>query len=223
MSSLSRQQILTVLNNSKLELGNIQFSDEMIGCFQEFCALLEKWNDKINLTSEKNALVILEKHIFDSLQYLRWLDSSHKTLDIGSGAGFPGIPAKIICPDLDLTLMESQRKRCNFLREVVRSLELDGVEVVEGRAESFSSRETYSGRFDRVLFRGFSSLNTCLAIGLPFLKEKGQMILKKSPDEMRDVEPDPGIVQNSRIIELKEVKSFEGQNSLMIVIEKCST
>jgi 16S rRNA (guanine527-N7)-methyltransferase len=221
MSSISKQQILVILENPRLELAEIQFSDEMINRFQEFCSILQKWNDKINLTSEKNLLSIFEKHVFDSLQYLRWLDPSHKTLDIGSGGGFPGIPIKIIHPDLDMTLIESQRKRCNFLREVIRSLELKGIDVMEGRAENFSSEETLSGKFDRVVFRGFSSLDNCLAVGLPFLKEEGRIVLKKSLEEMPDSVHEPAL--NSRIVELKEVQGFEGQSSLMMVIEKCST
>jgi 16S rRNA (guanine527-N7)-methyltransferase len=221
MNSLSRQKILTVLNNDKLELESIQFSDEMIDRFQDFCSLLQKWNQKINLTSEKSALSIFEKHVFDSLQYLRWLDATHKTLDIGSGAGFPGIPIKIIHPDLNLTLIESQRKRCSFLREAIRSLKLNGADVAEGRVESFFDQETFSGRFDRVLFRGFSSLGTCLAVGLPFLKEGGQIILKKSPDEMPDSTHE--ILPNARIVESKEIEGYEAQSSMMMVIEKCST
>lgn len=221
MSLLSRQQILTILDNPKLELSGFQFSEEMIGRFQEFCSILQKWNSKINLTSEKKALSILEKHVFDSLQYLRWLDSSHKTLDIGSGGGFPGIPVKIIHPDLDLILLESQRKRCNFLREVIRSLKLEKIDVAEGRAESFLSQEAFSEEFDRVLFRGFSSYGSCLAIGLPFLKSNGKIILKKGPDEI----PGPAgqTFKNARVVESKEVAGFEGQSSLMVVIGKCST
>jgi 16S rRNA (guanine527-N7)-methyltransferase len=221
MSSLTRQNILTVLNNEKLELRSIQFSDAMIDRFQEFCSLLQKWNEKINLTSEKDALTIFEKHVFDSLQYLRWLDATHKTLDIGSGAGFPGIPAKIAHPDFDLTLIESQRKRCSFLRETIRTLELNGAEVVEGRVESFFDQQTFLGRFDRVLFRGFSSLDTCLAVGLPFLKEGGLIILKKSPEEMPDSSHE--ILPNARIVESKKVEGLEGQSSMMMVVEKCST
>jgi 16S rRNA (guanine527-N7)-methyltransferase len=221
MYSLSRQKILTVLSNEKLELGSIQFSDEMIDRFQEFCFLLQKWNEKINLTSEKDALSIFEKHVFDSLQYLRWLDATHKTLDIGSGAGFPGIPAKIIHPDLNLTLIESQRKRCSFLREAIRSLKLNGADVAEGRVESFFDQETFSGRFDRVLFRGFSSLDTCLAVGMPFLKEGGQIILKKSPEERPDSSHE--ILSNAQIIESKVVEGLKEQSSMMMVIEKCST
>jgi 16S rRNA (guanine527-N7)-methyltransferase len=221
MSLLSKPEILSVLNDSRLELKEDQISDEIIERFQEFCAILHKWNDKINLTSEKTALSILEKHIFDSLQYLRWIDSSCKTLDIGSGAGFPGIPIKIIHSKLDLTLMDSQRKRCNFLREAIRSLGLEGIEVLEGRAEDFASRKDLSAKFDRVCFRGFSSLSTCIATGLPFLKPGGRILLKKSPDEMPDSTHE--IHPNACIIGSKEVDGFRGQNSLMMVVEKRST
>jgi len=221
MSRLNKQQILEILEHPKLELSGFRFSDEMINRFQDFCSLLEKWNEKINLTSEKNTLSILEKHVFDSLQYLRWLDPSQKTLDIGSGGGFPGIPIKIIHPGLDLTLLESQRKRCNFLRETIRSLKLEKIEVVEGRAEKISGQASFSGGFDRVLFRGFSSFETCLAIGLPFLKNNGIILLKKGHDEIPDAVQKT--LKYARIIESKEVEGFEGQRSLMIVIEKCST
>jgi 16S rRNA (guanine527-N7)-methyltransferase len=221
MSLISKQQIQKILEDSRLELSGVHFSEGTINRFQEFCSILQKWNEKINLISEKTSLSILEKHVFDSLQYLRWLGPSHKTLDIGSGAGFPGIPIKIIYPDMDVALIESQRKRCNFLREVIRSLGLDKIEVMEGRAEDFSSEEAFSSKFDRVTFRGFSSLDNCLAVGLPFLKEKGRMILKKGPEEMPDSDHVPSLT--SRIIESKEVEGFEGQNSLMMVVEKCST
>lgn len=221
MNRLSRQQILSVLENPRLEIAITQFSDEVIDRFQEFCSILQKWNDKINLISEKNPFSILAKHIFDSLQYLRWLDLSHRTLDIGSGAGFPGIPIKIIHPDLRITLIESQRKRCNFLREVVRTLNLEKIDVMEGRAEQLSAQDAFSEQFDRVILRGFSSFDDCLTVGLPFLKIGGRVILKKSPEEMP--ESDLSAYPNARIIETKSVEGFEGQSSLMMVIEKCST
>lgn len=221
MSSPSKPQIVSILEDSRLELSNLQITDQMIDRFQEFCAILCKWNEKINLISEQDGLSILEKHIFDSLQYLRWLDSSPKSIDIGSGAGFPGIPVKIVYPLMDFTLMDSQRKCCNFLREVIRALNLEGIEVFDGRAEEFSGQKSFSGKFDRVLFRGFSSLSNCLTIGLPFLKPGGQILLKKSPEEMPDSTRD--ILQNSSIIESKEVEGFRGGSSMMMVIEKCST
>jgi 16S rRNA (guanine527-N7)-methyltransferase len=221
MSLLTNQHVLAILNSSKLDLSDVQISDEMIDRFLEFCSILQKWNYKINLTSEKDALSIFERHVFDSLQYLRWLDPCHKTLDIGSGAGFPGIPIKIIHPDLELTLLDSQRKRCSFLRETIRTLNLKRVEVAEGRVESFFNQETFSEKFDRVCFRGYSSFDNCLTVGLPFLKPGGKIILKKGHNELPDTAGDNS--QNTRVIASEEVEGFEGQVSLMMVIEKCST
>ncbi len=221
MSLVPKQKILEILNDSRLELTGFHFSDEMIRQFQEFCALLLKWNDKINLVSEEDAASIMEKHVYDSLQYLRWLDSCCRTLDIGSGAGFPGVPIKILQPDLELTAMDSQRKRCNFLREVIRRLGLKKISVLDRRAEDFASPSGLEGQFDRVLFRGFGSLAACLAIGAPFLKPEGRIILMKNPNEIA------GFPENSppkvRISETRSVSGFYGRDSLMMVIEKCST
>ena len=87
MNSIANQKILDILNDPRLDLSGFQFSEQTIGRFQRFLEVLDKWNGKINLVSEKDASLILKKHVFDSLQYLRWLEPSHKTLDIGSGAG----------------------------------------------------------------------------------------------------------------------------------------
>ena len=95
MSLLPKQKILAVLNQSRLELSGVQYSDEMINRFQDFCAILQKWNDKINLTSEKDALSILEKHVFDSLQYLRWLEPYHKHSILEVAPGFLVFPSRL--------------------------------------------------------------------------------------------------------------------------------
>lgn len=221
MSPLSSQKILEVLSDPRLEINEIQFSDEMIERFHKFFTIFQKWNSKINLTSEKDAELILEKHVFDSLHYLRWIDPSHKILDIGSGAGFPGIPIKIIHPELELALLESQRKRCNFLRELVRGLDFAGVDVLEGRAESFAGQAELAGSFDRVLFRGFASLKHCLSVGLPFLKEGGQIILMKSPGEL----PEAGTeaLQGARMLKTQLIEKYDEKRSMMMIVEKCST
>ncbi len=221
MSSISSQKILEILNDPRLELSGFQFSEEVIRRNQRFLEVLYKWNGKINLVSEKDAFRILEKHVFDSLQYLRWLGPSHKTLDIGSGAGFPGVAVKMIHPDIDMTLLESQRKRCNFLREAVRELGLEKISVLEGRAEHFSSQDIFQGQFDRVLLRGFGSLATCLAIGSPYLKSGGKMILMKGPGEIEDFPKDNP--HGAVMVDTRTVAGFDGKDSLMMVIEKCST
>ena len=221
MSSISSQKILEILNDPRLELSGFQFSEEVIRRNQRFLEVLYKWNGKINLVSEKDAFRILEKHVFDSLQYLRWLGPSHKTLDIGSGAGFPGVAVKMIHPDIDMTLLESQRKRCNFLREAVRELGLEKISVLEGRAEHFSSQDIFQGQFDRVLLRGFGSLATCLAIGSPYLKSGGKMILMKGPGEIEDFPKDNP--HGAVMVDTRTVAVFDGKDSLMMVIENCST
>ncbi len=221
MSLISSQKILEILNDPRLELSGFQFSEEMIRRNQRFLEVLHKWNRKINLVSEKNVSLILEKHVFDSLQYLRWLGPSHKTIDIGSGGGFPGLPVKMFLPDMDMTLLDSQRKRCNFLREVVRELGFEKISVLEGRAEQFSGKETFKERFERVLLRGFGSLATCLAVGSPYLKAGGRMILMKSPEEIEDFPKNNP--HGALMVDTRTVAGFDGKNSLMMVIEKCST
>ena len=105
--------IREILEDSRLDIPPVnQF---IISQFKVYLDLLVKWNQKINLTSEKAPKEILERHIFDSLQYARVLFLKDEIADIGSGAGFPGMPLKIIYPDLKITLIESQRKRCSFL------------------------------------------------------------------------------------------------------------
>ncbi len=221
MNSISSHKILEILNDSQLDLSGLQFAEETIGRFQKFLEVLDKWNRKINLVSEKNISLILEKHVFDSLQYLRWLKPSQKILDIGSGAGFPGLPVKIILPDMDMTLLDSQRKRCNFLREVVRELSFDKISVMEGRAEQISSQKDFKEQFQRVLLRGFGPLATCLTIGLPYLKAGGQMILMKKPGEVEDFPTNSP--HRVRLVDTRTVSGFDGKDSLMMVIEKCST
>ncbi len=220
MSLISSQKILEILNDSRLELSGFQLSEEMIGRIQKFLEVLDKWNGKINLVSEKDVSRILEKHVFDSLQYLRWLEPSHKTLDIGSGAGFPGLAVKMILPDIDMTLLDSQRKRCNFLREVVRDLGFEKISILEGRAEHFSSQDIFQGKFEGVLFRGFGSLATCLAIGSPYLKSGGRMILMKGPGEIENFPKDNP--HGALMVDTRTVAGFDGKDSLMMVIEKCS-
>jgi 16S rRNA (guanine527-N7)-methyltransferase len=221
MSVLTPEQIAGVLNHPNLDLSSFQLGDEVLHSFSDYCSLLVKWNSRINLTSEKQALPILRKHVFDSLHYLRWVSPSHRALDIGSGGGFPGIPVGILLPQIELSLLDSQRKRCNFLRDAIRKLALKNVQVLEGRAEDYFHREECSEKYDRVLFRGFGSLELCLQIGLPFLSKGGRIILQKDPQEIPQTKANlpPGI----RLLKTEEVQGFDGHVSIMMLIEKCST
>ena len=185
----------------------------IISQFKAYLELLVKWNKKINLTSDKAAKEILERHIFDSLQYARALSPKGEIADIGSGAGFPGIPLKIIYPDLKVTLIESQRKRCNFLEAVILKLDLEGIRVVNERAEKVLP----AGLVESVIFRAVSDVNNCLKLAAPFLEIGGEIILKKNIEE-KDLEntiPD-GFLLQQKII----VLGYNNKKSSLLIFEK---
>ena len=205
-----------ILQNPKLGLG-IETSLAM-SRIQQYLQLFPKWNQKINLTAEKDPEEILKKHVFDSLQYSRAIEPGFRVMDIGSGAGFPGIPLKIIFPQLQLVLVESQRKRCSFLETVVRDLEMEQVKVFNARAEDISG--TQAGQFDVVVFRAVSGVQECLNLSERFLPSGGRVVLKKNPGENLKQ-----AASNPRFLLQKEVSitSYHGVVSSLLVFEKCST
>ena len=207
--------ILQILRDPKLALDS-ELSTLVESRIQLYLDLLVKWNHKINLTAEKDPDSILKRHLFDSLQYCRAFKPSFRLMDIGSGAGFPGIPLKIIFPEMPLVLVESQRKRCSFMKTVVRELELDKTEVIHARAEDLPAiRE---GQFDAVIFRAVSSLNQCLKLGEWFVAPGGRLIVKKPSDERS--------IQQESTLSLKDdisITSFQGLTSSLLIYEKCFT
>jgi 16S rRNA (guanine527-N7)-methyltransferase len=177
--------------------------------------LLVKWNGKINLTSEKTPSEILHRHIFDSLQYARVISPKDNIMDIGSGAGFPGVPLKIVYPSLALTLVESQRKRCSFLEAVVFNLAFQNSRVVNERAEKISPKP----RVGVVILRAVSDIKTCLDLAVPFLVKGGKVVLKKGPEKNNAVMPHDDFF----LIDEVEVIGYNGKKSSLLVFEKCST
>jgi 16S rRNA (guanine527-N7)-methyltransferase len=207
--------ILQILRDPKLAL-DIGLSSLVESRIQLYLDLLVKWNQKINLTAEKDPERILKRHVFDSLQYCRAIKPSFRLMDIGSGAGFPGIPLKIIFPEMPLVLVESQRKRCSFMETVVRELELVKTEVIHVRAEDIPAiRE---GKFDAVIFRAVSSLNQCLKLGERFVVPGGKLIVKKPPEDSPN--------RQEFSLSLKDdifITSYQGLVSRLLIYEKCFT
>ncbi len=140
--------------------------------FELFIGLLQEWSLKTNITSIKNRDDILIKHIIDSLAVVKHIDISGKIVDIGSGAGFPGIPIKIIKPSLQVTLVESKRKKANFLRHAIRKLGLQNIDVYNGRAEVFEKKLF----FDYAISRAFSNITNYCNIASPLVKKDGFII-----------------------------------------------
>ena len=205
-----------ILKDPRLSLKTDSPSELIASQLVSYLDLLVKWNGKINLTSEKTPSEILHRHIFDSLQYARVISPNDNIMDIGSGAGFPGVPLKIVYPSLALTLVESQRKRCSFLEAVVFNLALQNSRVVNERAEKISPKP----RVGVVILRAVSDIKTCLDLAVPFLIKGGKVVLKKGR-EKNNVAVMPH--DDFFLIDEVEVIGYNGKKSSLLVFEKCST
>jgi 16S rRNA (guanine527-N7)-methyltransferase len=166
----------------------INLDGKAIRAFDLYLKELIKWNQKINLTAIQSEKGIVLKHFLDSLSIAPYLPKNSSVLDIGSGAGFPGIPLKIVQPTLEMTLIDSVRKKVDFQRHIIRRLGLRAVEAIHGRVQDKGILQRLARRFDIVLSRAFSDLQTFLALSFPFLIEGGTVIAMKSEvddEEMR--------------------------------------
>ena len=168
-------------NNNIVEKANligIEISQEQAEQLYEYMELLLEWNEKMNLTAITEPEEVILKHFIDSLTIIPYLKEADTVLDIGTGAGFPGIPLKILEENKKFTLLDSLNKRIIFLQTVINELELKNIQAIHGRAEEFISkgRETY----DIVTSRAVAKLNVLLEYMLPFVKESGRCICMKS-------------------------------------------
>ena len=145
----------------------------------------KRWSLKINLTAETDELSVINKHIYESLQYTRAILPYGSLVDIGSGSGFPAIPIKVMFPKLDVILIESQRKRANFLKAAIRSMELSAIQCVHGRIEDFPE---FLGKYDFVTLRHVLEPNLSLELGSGLLNEDGSLLLQTSFDKTFQVD-----------------------------------
>jgi len=167
----------------------IDLDEKTIKSFELYLKELIKWNQKINLTAIRSENGIVLKHFIDSFSVYPYLYEDSSVLDIGSGAGFPGIPLKIVQPALEMTLIDSVRKKVDFQRHTIRILGLKAIEAIHGRAQDREILQNLGARFDIILSRAFSDLRTFLMLSFPFLKEKGMAIAMKGAMDYKEIEP----------------------------------
>ncbi len=182
-------------------------------------AELKKWNKAYNLTSIRTDRGIIIKHILDSLLYLNALpEGALNIADLGSGAGFPGIPIKIMRPDLEVSLVEPSRKKASFLRNIIRLLGLTGANVLQMRAEDIS--EDIKKTFDVVVSRATFSITDFIKAACPYLRSDCMLLISKGPnflDEFRSEDSVKELIKEVRRAELP----YEGGSRNLIIIE-CS-
>ncbi len=184
----------------------IHLEEKDLKAFTLYLRELLKWNQKINLTAIRTEKEIVLKHFLDSLSVIPFLPNISSLFDIGSGAGFPGIPLKIIRPELKVTLIDSVRKKVDFQRHIIHLLELKGIEAIHGRVQDQQILQRFGGSFDGVIARAFSDLHTLLALSFPFLKERGALIAMKG--KVSDQEIQLLTQSNAISYQLKKTVSF---------------
>jgi len=169
----------------------VQLNDSLVEKFNIYMELLKEWNGKMNLTSIEDDKDIIVKHFIDSFSILPYLKGdSIKLVDVGTGAGFPGIPIKIVRPDIKLTLVDSLDKRVKYLNAVISALNLKDVTCIHSRAEDIGVNPLYREKFDFVTARAVASMKVLLEYCVPLVKVNGKFIAMKgsNPESLLDFE-----------------------------------
>lgn len=198
--------LVKILKEGSLEYG-IELSDAQADKFINYAEVLKDWNTRINLTAIEEDKDIIIKHFIDSLSIAPYIKKvGLSVIDVGTGAGFPGIPLKIAIDNLKVTLLDSLDKRIKFLNEVISTAQLNDITAVHGRAEDFGTNPSYREKFDISTARAVAALPVLLEYCLPFVKIGGTFIAMKGNniEELKDSKKALSIL-GGEIDEVKEI------------------
>ena len=174
--------------NDKCQKIHIKLREEQIKKFYTYMNLLLEWNEKMNLTAITEPNEVILKHFIDSLTISKYIEDDSTVIDMGTGAGFPGIPLKIVREDINITLVDSLNKRIKFLDEVIDKLDLQNIETVHARAEEFGKNVKYREKFDYATSRAVANLSTLAEYLIPLVKIKGKVISMKGSTVDEEIE-----------------------------------
>ena len=226
-----RKDELMEYDLKKFEAGlralNLILSEDQVKQFMTYYEMLIEKNKVMNLTAITEYEEVIEKHFLDSLSlclYFR-LDKCLSVLDLGTGAGFPGIPLRIAFPNLDLVLVDSLHKRIKFLEDVVEHLQLERIELVHARAEELGRNMQYREQFDLCLSRAVANLSTLSEYCLPFVREGGRFISYKYgeiEDEVREAKRAVFLL-GGKITDVYKFDLYEQKRSFVIIQKEKKT
>ena len=196
---------------------NISLNTEQLAQFDLYASLLVEWNERFNLTAITEREDIFVKHFYDSLLLQKTFTDNDTLCDIGSGAGFPGIPLKIVYPQLKVSLMEPTGKRCTFLNEVITQLKLTDIEVLNCRAEDYREK-----KFTYTTARAVSRLNILTELCLPLTEVNGHFIAMKGSQGHEELKEASNAIRKlgGCVKEVKEIMLPDQQERILINIEK---
>lgn len=186
-----------------IKKNNIEEIDEnSISKLYEYMKNVLEWNEKINVTAIKNEKDFIYKHYIDSLLINKYIKENSKVIDIGTGGGFPGIPVKIVNDSISITLIDSVNKKLNVIRESIKNLHINNVEIIHTRAEDLYKKKEYFEQYDVATTRAVSNFKNIATYMLPFLKKGGIAICMKGPNYKEELDD-----------AINEIKKYEGEVS----------
>ncbi len=179
---MSKEDLLEDLKEKSKKIG-INLKQIDLEKFYDYMNLLLEWNEKINLTAITEPKEIILKHFIDSLSIEKYIKDGNKLIDVGTGAGFPGIPLNIARNDIKITLLDSLNKRVVFLEDVINKLELKNINAIHSRVEEYAKNKNYRESYDIATSRAVAPLNVLLEYLLPLVKINGICICMKGPNK----------------------------------------
>ena len=212
----------TKFRNSMKSIG-IELTDSQLNAFETYYDMLIDRNKVMNLTAITEFDEVMDKHFLDSVYLFRSikLEADYKLIDIGTGAGFPGIPLKIVFPELKITLLDSLNKRVGFLNDLIEELNLNDIEAIHGRAEDIARDKAYRASYDIAVSRAVANLSTLSEYCLPFVKIGGKFVSYKSGDCADEVDNAKAAIHllGGKINKIDEY-SYSNNSRSFIVIDK---
>jgi 16S rRNA (guanine527-N7)-methyltransferase len=203
----------------------LEFNEKKYGSFMRYKDLIKEWNQKINITAIKEDEEIVKKHFIDSIKVFKFKELKHakNVIDIGTGGGFPGIPMKIMKPEMNIVLLDSLNKRIKFLNEVIKDLKLEKIKAIHGRAEDFAQETQYREKFDIAVSRAVANLTVLSEFCIPYVKVGGYFVAMKGPAAEEEIKCSKNAIRmlGGRIEHIEKVQIEDSDlNHNLVIIKK---